>query len=105
VETSLHIKRRTIRDEVNIAFTRVQNLYDQWEDMQQKPISSQMLETARSSYQEGQYSLVELLDVTKAYVDGQSLQHRITSDYQQALFQLDTITSGKIFSTQNNSDQ
>ena len=105
VETSMHIKRRTIRDEVNIAFTRVQNLYDQWEDMQQKPISSQMLETARSSYQEGQYSLVELLDVTKAYVDGQSLQHRITSDYQQALFQLDTITSGKIFSTQNNSDQ
>jgi len=105
VETSMHIKRRTIRDEVNIAFTRVQNLYAQWEDMQQNPISSQMLETARSSYQEGQYSLVELLDVTKAYVDGQSLQHRITSDYQQALFQLDTITSGKIFSTQNNSDQ
>src|SRR6056297_246096 len=77
VETSMHIKRRTIRDEVNIAFTRVQNLYAQWEDMQQNPISSQMLETARSSYQEGQYSLVELLDVTKAYVDGQSLQHRI----------------------------
>ncbi|HKK25743.1 MAG TPA: TolC family protein, partial [Gracilimonas sp.] len=105
VETSLHIKRRTIRDKVNIAFTRVQNLYAQWEDMQQNPISSQMLETARTAYQEGQYSLVELLDVTKAYVDGESLSYRIIADYHQALFQLDTITSGKIFSTQNNSDQ
>lgn len=105
VETLLHIKRRTIRNEVAVAYQRVQNVYAQWKDMQQNSLSPEMLETARTAYQEGQYSLVELLDVTKAYVDGQSLQHRITADYHQALFQLDTITSGKIFSTQNNSDQ
>jgi len=105
VETSLHIKRRTIRNQVSVAYQRVQNVYAQWKDMQQNTLSPEMLETARAAYQEGQYSLVELLDVTKAYVDGQSLQHRITADYHQALFQLDTITSGKIFSTQNNSDQ
>jgi hypothetical protein len=44
------------------------------------------------------------LDATKAYVDGRSLQYRITTDYQQALFTLDTITSGKIFSTQKTSE-
>lgn len=105
VETSLHIQRRNIRNQVDVAYRRVQNLYTQWQDMQQNPISSELLETARTAYQEGKYSLVELLDATKAYVDGQSLSYRITTDYHQALFQLDTITSGKIFSTQNNSEQ
>ncbi|WP_103664199.1 TolC family protein [Gracilimonas amylolytica] len=105
VETSLHIQRRAIRDQVDVAYQRVQNLYTQWQEMQQHSLSAEMLETARSAYQEGRYSLVELLDATKAYVDGRSLQHRITADYQQALFMLDTITSGKIFSTQNTSEQ
>lgn len=104
-ETSLHIKRRTIRNQVDIAFLRVQNLYGQWEDMQQTPLSPEMLATARASYREGRYSLVELLDTTKAYVDGQSFNYRIAADYLQALFQLDTITSGNLFSNQINSDQ
>ncbi|WP_428236512.1 TolC family protein [Gracilimonas sp.] len=105
VETSLQLQRRTIRNQVEVAYLRVQNLYAQWQEMQQYPLSAEMLETSRSAYQEGRYSLVELLDATKAYVDGRSLQHRITADYQQALFTLDTITSGKIFSTQNTSEQ
>lgn len=105
VETSLHIQRRAIRNQVDVAYQRVQNLYAQWQEMQQNPISAEMLETTRASYQEGRYSLVELLDATKAYVGGRSLQHRITADYQQALFTLDTITSGKIFSTQKTSEQ
>jgi cobalt-zinc-cadmium efflux system outer membrane protein len=105
LETSLQLQRRTIRDQVDVAYQRVQNLYAQWQEMQQNPLSAEMLETSRSAYQEGRYSLVELLDATKAYVDGRSLQHRITADYQQALFTLDTITSGKIFSTQNTSEQ
>lgn len=105
VETSLQIKRRTIRNEVDIALMRVQNLYLQWEDMQQNPLSPQMLETARTAYQEGRFSLIELLDAAMAYVDGQSFSYRITADYNQALFQLDTITSGKLFSTQTNSEQ
>ncbi|MFP8489942.1 TolC family protein [Gracilimonas sp. Q87] len=105
VETSLQLQRRTIRNQVDVAYRRVQNLYAQWQEMQQNPLSAEMLETSRSAYQEGCYSLVELLDATKAYVDGRSLQHRITADYQQALFTLDTITSGKIFSTQKTSEQ
>jgi len=105
VETSLHIQRRNIRNQVDVAYRRVQYLYVQWHDMQQNLLSAEMLETSRSAYQEGRYSLVELLDATKAYVDGRSLQYRITADYQQALFTLDTITSGKIFSTQNISEQ
>lgn len=105
IETSLQIKRRTIRNEVDIALMRVQNLYLQWEDMQQSPLSPQMLETARTAYQEGRYSLVELLDATMAYVDGQNFSYRIKADYNQALFQLDTITSGKLLSTQINSEQ
>jgi cobalt-zinc-cadmium efflux system outer membrane protein len=105
VETSLHIQKRNIRNQVDVAYQRVQSLYAQWQDMQQNPLSAEMLETSRLAYQEGRYSLVELLDATKAYVDGRSLQHRITADYQQALFTLDTITSGKIFSTQKTSEQ
>lgn len=105
IETSLHIKRRAVQNQVDIAFLRVQNLYGQWEDMEQSPLPSQMLETAQVSYREGQYSLVELLDATKAYVDGQSFSYRIAADYNQALYQLDTITSGKIFLTQKTSEQ
>jgi cobalt-zinc-cadmium efflux system outer membrane protein len=104
-ETSLLIKRRTIQDEVDIALVRVHNLYLQWYDMQQNPLSPQMLETARAAYQEGRYSLVELLDATMAYVDGQSFNYRITADYNQALFELDTITSGKLLLNQTNIDQ
>lgn len=104
-ETLLHIQRRAIRNQVDVAYKRVHNLYAQFQEMKQNPISAEMLETTRSAYQEGRYSLVELLDATKAYVDGRSLQHRITADYHQALFTLDTITSGKIFSTQKTSEQ
>ena len=104
VETSMQLQRRTIRNQVDVAYHRVQNLYAQWQEMQQNPLSAEMLETSRSAYQEGRYSLIELLDATKAYVDGRSLQHRITADYQQALFTLDTITSGKILSTQKTSE-
>jgi len=105
VETSLQIKRNTILNQVDVAYERVQKLYTQLEDMQQHPLSTDMLETARSAYSEGRYSLVELLDATKAYVDGRSFYYRLKADYHQALFQLDTITSGKIFSTQKNTEQ
>lgn len=104
-ETSLKITNRNIRNQVDVAYHRVQNLYEQWQDMQQNPLTPDMLETVRATYREGRYSLVELLDATKAYVDGRSLYYRINADYYQALFQLDTITSGKLFSTQNISDQ
>lgn len=105
METSVHIQRRAIRNQVDVAYRRVQNLYGQWQEMQQNPLTQEMLETSRSAYQEGRFSLVELLDATKAFVDGLSLQHRIVADYQQALFTLDTLTSGKISSTQNHSEQ
>jgi cobalt-zinc-cadmium efflux system outer membrane protein len=105
VETTLQLQRKTVRNQVDIAYLRVQNLYDQWQDMQRDQLSQEMLETSRAAYQEGRFSLVELLDATKAYVDGRSFQYRIIADYHQALFTLDTATSGKIFSTQNNSDQ
>ncbi|WP_340106194.1 TolC family protein [Rhodohalobacter sp. 8-1] len=105
VETSLQLKRKTVRNQVDIAHLRVQNLYEQWQEMQRDPLSPDMLETSRAAYQEGRFTLVELLDATKAYVDGRSFQYRINADYHQALFTLDTATSGKIFSTQNNSDQ
>jgi len=104
-QTTLQITNRTVRNQVDVALQRVQNLYEQWQDMQQNPLTPDMLETARATYQDGRYSLVELLDATKAYVDGFSLYYRINADYYQALFQLDTITSGKLFSTQNISDQ
>src|SRR6056297_688487 len=105
VETSLQLQRKTVRNQVDIAYLRVQNLYEQWQDIQQDPLSGEMLDTARAAYQEGRFTLVELLDASKAYVDGRSFQYRIIADYHQALFTLDTATSGKIFSTQNNSDQ
>lgn len=105
VETSLQLQRKTVRNQVDIAYLRVQNLYEQWQDMQQDPLFGGMLDTARSAYQEGRFTLVELLDATKAYVEGSSLQYRIVADYHQALFTLDTVTSGRIFSTLNTSDQ
>jgi outer membrane protein, heavy metal efflux system len=104
-ETALQIKRRTIGNEVDIAYMRVQQLYAQWLGMQPHPVSPQMLETAQAAYREGHYSLVELLDATGAWTEGQIFSYRITADYHQALFKLDTLTSGTLFSTQTSTEQ
>lgn len=100
LETSLYLKEKTIQNQVDISYNRVMNIYQQWETMQEQSFSQGMLETAQASYQEGRYSLVELLDATEAYVDGQSLIYETIADYNQALFQLEAMTSGQLFSTQ-----
>ncbi|MCG2586951.1 TolC family protein [Rhodohalobacter sulfatireducens] len=105
LETSLYLKEKTIQNQVDIAYNRVMNIYQQWETMQEQSFSQDMLETAQASYQEGRYSLVELLDATQAYADGQSLIYETIADYNQALFQLEAMTSDQLFTTQKSIEQ
>lgn len=105
LETSLYLKEKTIQNQVDIAYNRVMNIYQQWETMQEQSFSRSMLETAQASYQEGRYSLVELLDATQAYVDGQSLVYETIADYNQTLFELEAMTSNQLFSTQKSIEQ
>lgn len=105
LETSLYLKEKRIQNQVDIAYNRVMNIYHQWETMQAQSDSQGMLETALASYQEGRYSLVELLDAARAYVDGQSLAYETIADYNQALFELEVMTSDKLFSTQKSIEQ
>lgn len=105
LETSLYLKEKTIQNQMDIAYNRVMNIYQQWETMQTQSVSQSMLETAQASYQEGRYSLVELLDATEAYVDAQSLIYETIADYNQALFELEAMTSNQIFSTQKSIEQ
>lgn len=105
LETSLYLKKKTIQNQVDIAYNRVMNIFQQWETMQEQSFSQSMLETAQASYQEGRYSLVELLDATRAYVDGQSLIYETIADYNQALFELEAMTSDQLFSTQKSIEQ
>lgn len=104
-ETSLQLQRQTIQNQVDVAYQRVQRTYEQWEAIQQQPVTGSMLRTAKSAYTEGKYSLFELLDATKAYVDGRSLQLQTVAEYNQALFNLEAMTSVDLFSIPKNSDQ
>jgi len=105
METSRQLQRQTIQNQVDAAYQRVQSTYEQWEAMQQQPVTRSMLETVKSAYAEGRYSLIELLDATKTYVDGQSMYYQTIAEYNQALFNLEAMTSGSLFSTQKTSDQ
>lgn len=104
-QTSLLLKKQRIRNQVETAYQRVQQVAGQWRAIEQNPVSAAMLETAQVAYREGEYSLVELLDATNAYVDGRSLTYETIADYNLALFELDLISGGTLFSTQNNQYQ
>jgi len=95
----LELKISTIKNEVITAYQRVSLLQEQWKELQTFSSNTSMLETARISYKEGEYSLLELLDAIEAYVDAQTLFHQTISEYNQALFSLDVASGGKLFST------
>jgi cobalt-zinc-cadmium efflux system outer membrane protein len=97
-ETELELKKVRIRNEVVSAYQKVSLLHDQWEDLKGFSGNTSMLEIARLSYKEGEYSLLELLDATEAYVAGQTLFYQTISKYNQALFELDVASGGKLFS-------
>ncbi len=101
-QTELRLKRQEVRNQVETAYSRVQLVMDQWQSMEENTVQISMLEAARAAYQEGRYSLVELLDATQAYVDGQTMIYETIGDYNQALFELDAKTAGRISNAQNN---
>ncbi len=96
-QASLQLKQQRIRNQVETAYHRVQLLMEQWQLLQAQPVKPSFLETARFSYSEGAYSLVELLDAIEAYVQGRSLIYETIADYNQALFELNAVTAGNIF--------
>ncbi|WP_372639142.1 TolC family protein [Fodinibius sp.] len=101
-QTELILKRQEVRNQVETAYSRVQLVMDRWHSMQENTVQLSMLEAARAAYREGRYSLVELLDATKAYVDGQTMIYETIAEYNQALFELDAKTAGRISNAQNN---
>ncbi|WP_440998522.1 TolC family protein [Fodinibius sp. SL11] len=99
-QTELTLKQQAVRNQVSTAYERVGLVLEQWRLMQDT-MDPSMLEAARAAYQQGRYSLVELLDATQAYVDGQTMIYETISDYNQALFELDVQSAGRIFNSQN----
>lgn len=93
--------RSRIRSEVENAYDRVQLIEGQWESMQETRTEFSMLEAARSAYAEGSYSLVELLDATRAWVDGRILVYETLADFNQARFALDALTAGSLSNPTN----
>ncbi|MDR8393161.1 TolC family protein [Aliifodinibius sp. S!AR15-10] len=94
--TELTLKRQAVRNQVETAYERVELVFNQWESMNEDSMNASMLEAARAAYQQGRYSLVELLDATQAYIDGQTMIYDTIADYNQALFELDVQTAGRI---------
>jgi cobalt-zinc-cadmium efflux system outer membrane protein len=105
ISTSLELRNMSVQNEITLSYQRVVQLADQWDSIQSFSNNGTMLETAQIAYQEGQYSLLELLDATEAYVTGQTLFYETIAEYNQALYKLDTVSGGKIFSNQQNIDQ
>lgn len=100
-QTSAQLKQQQIYNEVGAAYQRVQLLLEQWQSQQDHFIESSFLETARFSYSEGAYSLIELLDALQAYVEGRSLTYATIAEYNQALYELDLVSGGTLISTKN----
>lgn len=100
-QTELVLKEQVVRNQVETAYQRVQLIMEQWKAMQEDSMQASMLGAARAAYQQGRYSLVELLDATQAYVDGQTMVYETIADYNQALFELDVQSAGRISETQN----
>ncbi len=101
-QTELILKQQTVRNQVETAHERVELIFGQWKSMQEDAMDVSMLEAARAAYQQGRYSLIELLDATQAYVDGQTMTYETIADYNQALFELDVQSAGRISNSQNN---
>ena len=96
--STLALAKRSLKNEVYSAYEEVVFLGDQWETIQDFSSNKSILETAQIAYQESQYSLLELLDATEAYVTGQTLFYQTIKEYNQALFELDVVSGGKLFS-------
>lgn len=101
-QTELTLKQQAVRNQVSTAYERVELVLEQWQSMQEDAMDRSMLEAARAAYQQGRYSLVELLDATQAYIDGQTMIYETIADYNQALFELDVLSAGRISESQNN---
>lgn len=101
-QTRLTLKQQKVRNQVEVAYERVELISEQWEAMEKDSMGTSMLKAARAAYQQGRYSLVKLLDATRAYVDGQTMIYETIADYNQALFKLDVLTAGRISNTQHN---
>lgn len=98
--TELELKKIRIRSEIASSYQKATSLQKQWEYLKSYSGNASLLETAQISYQEGEYSLLELLDATEAYVTGHTLFYQTISEYNQALFLLDVVSGGKLFSNQ-----
>lgn len=104
-ETSLQIQQQQMRNQIEVTVETINMMYRQWQQMEQNPNTESMLETAESAYKEGRYSLIELLDTAKAWLDDRTNRIQTISEYNKALFELDRMTSGIILSTQNHTEQ
>lgn len=101
-QTELILKQQAVRNQVSTAYERVELVLEQWKSMQGDGMDQSMLEAARAAYQQGRYSLVELLDATQAYVDAQTMTYETIADYNKALFELNAQSAGRISNAQNN---
>jgi outer membrane protein TolC len=96
--STLALAKRSLKNEVYNAYEEVVFLGNQWDTVQDFSSNKSILETAKIAYQESKYSLLELLDATEAYVTGQTLFYQTIKEYNQALFELDVVSGGKLFS-------
>jgi cobalt-zinc-cadmium efflux system outer membrane protein len=95
-ETRQALRQQDVRNQVETSYQRVELIFEQWKTMQEDAIETSMLDAARAAYREGRYSLVELIDATRAYVEGQAMIYETIADYNKALFELDVQTAGRI---------
>jgi cobalt-zinc-cadmium efflux system outer membrane protein len=99
-EHELSLLRSRVRNQVLEAYDMVTTLGKQWDEIDQQDDPAKMLNAARAAYQEGRYSLVELLDATQAYVTAQNMIYETISEHNKARFELDFVSAGRLSETQ-----
>lgn len=100
-EVSLQIQQQAVRNQIHASVEKIEQLYQQWEQRARNPDTETLLETAKLAYDEGRLTLLELLDATKAWLDDRINHYKSITAYNQAVFELDALTSGMILSANN----
>ena len=101
-ETRLILVERQIENDVNRAYQIYVSLAKRVQLVQDKLLVDvgDLLRTARVSYDEGEMSLLELLDAAEAYRDAKIMTIDILADYQISHFDLLRATGGSVPSMQ-----
>jgi outer membrane protein, heavy metal efflux system len=95
---SVEILRKKIETDLYSAYKKVKEYEERLLSLKQYEIfdSDEIISTAKFSYEEGEMSLVELIDAIRAYTESFLLKNELYMNYYLSLFELEKVISKEL---------